>query len=90
MPFRNFNYYHPSQRGSASIKAVLPALTSRSYAELGIHNGDQASTAFFKVNYGKATEDERRQVRADLEKYCGLDTEGMVWIVDRLAALVSP
>jgi len=27
---------------------------------------------------------ERNKVREDLEKYCGLDTEGMIWIVDKL------
>ena len=27
VPFRAFTYYHPSQKESASIKAVLPALT---------------------------------------------------------------
>ena len=35
-PFKAFDYYHPDQHGSASIKAVLPALTGRSYlAALG-------------------------------------------------------
>jgi len=27
------------------------------------------------------------QIRTDLDKYCGLDTEGMIWIVDKLKAL---
>ena len=30
-PFRAFRYYAPGQNGSASMKAVLPALTGRSY-----------------------------------------------------------
>jgi len=29
LPFRGFRYYHPQQHGSASMKAVLPALTGR-------------------------------------------------------------
>jgi hypothetical protein len=31
LPFRRFHYYHPQQNGSASMKAVLPALTGRGY-----------------------------------------------------------
>jgi hypothetical protein len=29
LPFRGFRYYHPQQNGSASMKAVLPALTGK-------------------------------------------------------------
>ena len=29
-------------------------------------------------------EEELNKVRSDLEKYCALDTEGMIWIVDEL------
>lgn len=83
-PFQNFHYYDPLQKGSASIKHVLPALTGHGYQEMGIAGGEQASLSFLQVTYGEATEEERRQVRADLEKYCGLDTEGMVWIMERL------
>ncbi len=35
LPFREFRYYHPAQFGSASMKAVLPALTGRGYAGIG-------------------------------------------------------
>ena len=34
-PFKFFYYYHPAQKGSASLKAVLPALTGLNYKELG-------------------------------------------------------
>ncbi len=29
VPFRNFDYYHPVQKGSASLKAVLPVITGQ-------------------------------------------------------------
>jgi len=87
-PFRGFYYYHPQQKGSASIKRVLPALTGKSYDGMEISEGGEASIKFYTVTYGVATEEERNKVRADLEKYCGLDTEGMMWIVDRLRELV--
>ncbi|MBA7591689.1 hypothetical protein ES708_33849 [subsurface metagenome] len=86
-PFRNFYYYHPQQKGSASIKKVLPALTGISYDGMEIPNGSEASIKFYTVTYGEATEEERHKVRADLEKYCALDTEGMIWIVEKLRKL---
>ena len=86
-PFQSFSYYHPEQNGSASIKSVLPALTGKSYEGMAIGDGEAASRAFLNVTYGEATEEEREQVRADLEKYCGLDTEGMVWIMEKLGKI---
>jgi len=47
----------------------------------------RASIRFFTVTYGEAMEEERKKVQADLEKYCALDTEGMIWIVDELGRL---
>jgi len=43
LPFRGFRYYHPAQQGSASMKAVLPALTGRGYGDLAIQEGNTAS-----------------------------------------------
>jgi CRISPR/Cas system-associated exonuclease Cas4 (RecB family) len=83
-PFRQFHYYNPLQKGSASLKSVLPALTGKGYNELDISDGQVASIAFQAVTYGNVSEEERNKVRSDLEKYCGLDTEGMIWIVDSL------
>ena len=83
-PFRQFHYYNPLQKGSASLKSVLPALTGKGYNELDISDGQAASIAFQAVTYGNVSEEERNKVRSDLEKYCGLDTEGMIWIVDSL------
>ena len=83
-PFRNFDYYHPNQKGSASLKAVMPAVTGKGYEALDIAEGQLASMLFEKVTYGEVTNEERNKVRSDLEKYCALDTEGMIWIVDKL------
>ncbi len=87
IPFRNFSYYHPLQKGSASIKHVLPALTGKSYDGLSIAKGDDASLMFFKMVSGALTTKETMQDRKDLELYCGLDTEGMIWIVEGLDKL---
>ena len=83
-PFRKFHYYHPLQKGSASLKSVLPVLTGKSYEGMDISDGESASIAFQAVTYGEVEEEVRNKVRADLEKYSALDTEGMIWIVDRL------
>ena len=88
-PFRNFDYYHPNQKGSASLKTVLPAITGKGYEELDIADGKLASILFEKVTYSEVPNDERDKVLSDLENYCALDTEGMIWIVDKLRELVN-
>ena len=87
IPFRNFSYYHPLQKSSASIKNVLPALTGKSYAGLSIAHGDDASLTFFKMVTGAFSNQETLQARKELEEYCSLDTQGMIWIVEELDKL---
>jgi len=84
VPFRNFHYYHPGQMGSASMKKVLPALTGKGYDGMDIGKGDDASAAFYKIALGDISEEEKDKTKKDLERYCALDTEGMVWILDSL------
>jgi len=88
LPFKRFDYYHPAQRGSTSIKAVMPALTGRGYEELEIQEGGTASNEFMRVTFGNVTDAERQRVLSRLEDYCGRDTEGMVWIVEALREAV--
>jgi hypothetical protein len=87
VPFRSFSYYHPSQKGSASLKSVLPAVTGKGYENLAIAEGGEASLRYLDITYGEVSEEERLRSRQDLLTYCGLDTEGMVWIVERLIGL---
>lgn len=86
-PFSNFHYYHASQKDTASLKKVLPAITGKGYEEMGIGAGMDASIAYERITYGSATQEEMSSVRADLIKYCKLDTEGMLWIVEKLRNL---
>ncbi len=88
-PFRSFHYYHPRQYGSASIKSVLPVLTGHSYAALDIQEGGQASLEYLRVHFGDVPANERRKVRDQLERYCGQDTKGMLWIIDALRTLTG-
>ena len=68
----------------SSFPSVLPVLTGRSYADLEIQEGGQASLEFLRVHFGDVLEAERLKVREQLERYCGQDTEGMIWIVEAL------
>jgi len=84
--FRPFYYYNPSQKGSYSIKQVLPAITGKSYSELEINNGGDASMMYFYSHILSKLEN-KGEIRKNLLKYCCLDTEGMVWIVEKLRKL---
>ncbi len=87
-PFRSFAFYHPAQLGSVSLKAVLPALTGMSYSDLEIADGEAASREYLRVTQGEVEPIERLRVLRQLERYCALDTLGMVEIVAKLRALV--
>ena len=92
VPFRSFHYYHPAQHGSASLKAVLPALTNESYDGMEIGDGQTASLEFLRISTSEVDEAEARRVRLALERYCGLDTEAEAKIIDALieAANANP
>jgi hypothetical protein len=88
LPFRGFRYYHPKQNGSASMKAVLPTLTGKGYDQLIIQDGTTASLQFLRATFGNLSVEECAAIRKQLDEYCGLDTLGMVWIIDALRNLI--
>lgn len=87
-PFQSFDYYHPEQYGSASIKAVLPAMTGRSYRELEISDGELASIEYVRSHFQPVAAEEREAVRQRLLAYCNLDTEAMIAILSELEEIV--
>jgi hypothetical protein len=94
IPFRNFDYYNRKQEGSASIKYVLPALTDMTYKGMEIANGAQASIRYAYITHGKidgtkAKREEIKKVRDDLKKYCQLDTEAMIEVMEKLKANIE-
>ncbi len=90
MPFRAFDYYHPKQCGSASIKKVLPVLVpDLSYTDLEIGDGGTASSEYVRVTFGDVSEEERQHIRSELLKYCHLDTLAMIRIIQALQKLVA-
>jgi len=89
-PFRGFLYYHPDQAGSASLKNILPVMTTSNYDTMEIADGGMASIEYCRVTFGNnVDEEERRRVRAALEKYCDLDTRGMIEIIRALQHILE-
>ena len=79
-------------QGSYSIKYVLPALFPNDplldYHNLeDVHNGSEASAAFAAM--AKMTPEELAKCRANLLKYCGLDTYAMVKVLEKLQEVVK-
>ena len=93
-PFGKFYYYNSVQRGSASLKNVLPALTGIRYDDMEISNGREASVRYLDITFLKDKKDSSTKeyigrVKKDLIDYCGLDTEGMIFILKELIRLAD-
>ena len=86
-PFRRFHYYHPSQQGSASLKAIMPLLAGRGYEALAIRSGMAAVAAFMQSCAAETSEADRARLRRELLEYCGTDTEGMLGVCESLARM---
>ena len=86
MPVAKAHYYHPDQRGSFSIKYVLPTVAPElDYSLLGITDGMAAQAAYLEAIEPGCTGQRRDQTDAALREYCGQDTWAMVVICDRLS-----
>lgn len=79
---KSFCYYHEDMQGSFSIKKVLPVLSTLSYKNLAVKNGNEAVIAYATMQ--KDDPNDLRKKREDLLKYCGQDTWAMVVILDKL------
>ena len=88
--FRNFWYYSSKQKGSASIKYVLPVLSDLSYQNLDIKKGDFASYEWERITFlENVSDEEKKKVRDALEKYCEMDTMAEVEILRALWGVVN-
>lgn len=87
LPIVQAHYYHPDQRGSYSIKAVLPTVVPElDYAGLEeVRDGGGAQRAFLEL-IDSGTEPVRsRQLKTNLLAYCQRDTQAMVELVRQLS-----
>lgn len=77
LPLYREHYYHPEQRGSWSLKAVLPTVAPElAYENLEIANALDAQVAYSELlnrSHGMVSS----SVMAQLEGYCALDTQGL-------------
>lgn len=92
VPFKQRKYYTKEMHGSASIKAVLPALypddPELDYHTLPVvHNGGEASEAFLSLK--DKSEEEQEEIRHGLLVYCELDTYAMVKIWERFKEIIQ-
>ena len=91
-PFKQRKYYTKEMHGSASIKAVLPALYPNNpeldYHNLPVvHNGGEASEAFLSLK--NKTKEEQKEIRHGLLVYCKLDTLAMVKLWKKFKEIVG-
>jgi hypothetical protein len=88
LPMVRQSCYHSDFHGSRSLKSVTPVLAPHlSYDELALMAGMQAMQAYEVITEAATPESEREQMRADLLKYCSLDTLAMVEVLKKLQVL---
>ena len=88
VPFRKRWLYHPSQNGSASLKAVLPAFTNLSYDDLEIGNGGDAMRQYATFMEDKLDKSLWNNLWDDLSEYCGRDTYALYVLLGVLEKMV--
>ena len=85
LPVTRANWYHRDQRGSWSIKAVLPTIAAEmDYASLEVKDGGSAQEAYVEAIAAGCTDERRSALDAALRAYCGRDTEAMIVLARRL------
>lgn len=80
LPVARDHYYHPSQQGSWSIKAVLPTLCPElRYGDLdGVQDGGMAMDAYLEALAPQVSVKRKAEIERQLLAYCALDTFAMV------------
>ena len=80
LPIAQKYYYHPDQRGSWSLKAVLPTITPKlNYSRLtGVQDGNTATMAYLEAIAPETTRAREWEIRDRLLEYCELDTKALI------------
>lgn len=85
LPVTRANWYHRDQRGSWSIKAVLPTVApDLDYSELEVKDGGNAQAAYLEAISPSTTDNRRAALDLALRAYCGRDTEAMIVLARHL------
>lgn len=81
------SYYHPSFRGSFSLKNVLPVMSEDTgYGDLEIADG-QTAAARYVLALGTTDAEQRRRMFDDLRAYCARDTLATVKLRQALESM---
>ncbi|MCS4047583.1 hypothetical protein GGQ04_002732 [Salinibacter ruber] len=81
---------HPSQKGSWSLKKVLPAFDpDLEYGDLDVQEGMEAVVEYSRMIAPETSESEAQEIEEDLLAYCEQDTWAMVVIHRELSDLVD-
>lgn len=85
LPLARNHWYHRNQRGSWSIKAVLPTIAAKlDYGALEVKDGGDAQAAWFEAA-DQACDPLRREALVEaLKSYCARDTWAMVAVARKL------
>lgn len=87
LPVTRDHYYHRDQRGSWSIKAVLPTVAPElAYDDLTVKDGGAAQVAWSESAHPDTTDARRAELKEGLEIYCARDTEAMIVLLKRLTS----
>lgn len=85
LPVTKANWYHRDQRGSWSIKAVLPTVAAElDYADLEVKDGGSAQKAYREAIAADTGGQRRQAIDAALRAYCGRDTKAMIVLASAL------
>lgn len=83
-------WYHRDQKGSWSIKYVLPTIPGmEGYADLDVQDGMEAQRAYFEALSEPEGGERRQKLDRDLREYCKKDTEAMVELLRHLTGDAS-
>ena len=86
LPIVRNHYYHRDQRGSWSIKAVLPTVCPQlGYTDLEVKDGTNAQVAYMRAINGGLSDLEKSAIGDALRAYCQRDTLAMVELLRALA-----
>jgi CRISPR/Cas system-associated exonuclease Cas4 (RecB family) len=82
LPIARSRYYHPAQKGSWSIKGVLPCVAPDLRYDLldGVQDGGMAVSAYLEAISADVSAQRKRILERQLLAYCELDTFAMVHI----------
>jgi CRISPR/Cas system-associated exonuclease Cas4 (RecB family) len=85
LPVARKHWYHRDQRGSWSIKAVLPTVASLDYGSLEVKDGADAQKAWLEAADLETTPARRRALEDAMKEYCERDTKAMILVARALA-----